>query len=379
MGSLVWKWPRADAVTMTSEPHTPPDGGQFRILDAAFNRLLEALRVIEDQLRFGHCRTQIAAFWQQLRRDAGALRSRLEADAGDFSRYRDVEGDPLRGHPGSGPHRDRGQLLSANISRARESSRSVEETIRTTFPSSTSDAESLRYRIYQLESITIGTLQRSPRLEDRLLYLLVTEELCHGNILETAVAAIDGGASMVQLREKTMEDQRLLALAKQLRQITADGNALLIINDRVDIARLCQADGVHLGQQDLTPHEARQILGPDAIIGLSTHGPEQARGAEMSGADYIGVGPIFLTDTKRHREAVGTEYIQQSKEACGLPGYAIGHVDDETIDEVIDAGATRIAVCTGIIAHPDPQMAARQLHDKLLNCRIREVADESSG
>ena len=379
MGSLVWKWRRDDAVAMTSDPHTAPDAVQFRILDAAFNRLLEALRVIEDQLRFGHCRKQIAAYWQQLRRDAGALRSLLEADAGEFSRYRDVEGDPLRGLPGSGPHRGSGQILSANIGRAREASRSVEETIRSTFPSSTSEAESLRYRIYQLESITIGTLQRSPALEDRLLYLLVTEELCHGNILETAAAAIDGGASIVQLREKTMEDEKLLALARQLRQITADRNALLIINDRVDIACLCQADGVHLGQQDLAPHEARRMLGPDALIGLSTHDSEQARSAEMAGADYIGVGPIFLTRTKRHREAVGTEYIQQSTEACGLPGFAIGHIDDETIDEVIEAGATRIAVCTGIIARPDPQLAARQLHDKLLRCRIREVADESSG
>ncbi|HIO66456.1 MAG TPA: hypothetical protein EYN40_07180, partial [Planctomycetes bacterium] len=125
--------------------------------------------------------------------------------------------------------------------------------------------------------------------------------------------------------------------------------------------------------------EARRMLGPDALIGLSTHDSEQARSAEMAGADYIGVGPIFLTRTKRHREAVGTEYIQQSTEACGLPGFAIGHIDDETINEVIEAGATRIAVCTGIIARPDPQLAARQLHDKLLRCRIREVADESSG
>lgn len=379
MGCLVWEVGTGDPEAMESASQPPGHRSIEQVLDAAFNRLTEALRVTEDQLRFGDlsqiATPPLARRWQQLRRVAGALRQQLEVDSGPLSLHRNVEGDLLRGLPGSGPHGDRNQLIRTNICRAREAARSVEEAIRYFCPPLCGEAEAIRYQIYQLESLTEGILHRGPKLDGRHLYLLVTEELCLGDILETTAAAIEGGASMVQLREKSLGSAQFLQRAQQLREITAERGALLIINDRIEIARLCRADGVHLGQQDIAPHQAREILGPDAIIGLSTHNPQQASAAALAGADYIGVGPIFETQTKRHRLAVGTGYIGEAHQQCELPGYAIGHVDEETIDEVITAGATRIAVCSGIIARPDPRGAAQFLQQKLVECASREVSD----
>ncbi|MGE4601369.1 MAG: thiamine phosphate synthase, partial [Planctomycetota bacterium] len=251
------------------------------------------------------------------------------------------------------------------------------EMIRLILPHLSEEAQEIRHRIYELESISSALMLRGSRLDDRDLYVLLTEHLCHGDILETAIAAIEGGARMVQLREKTLPASQVLERARQLRDITEQRETLLIINDSVEIAFLSGADGVHLGQDDIAPHEARRILGGDAIIGLSTHGPDQAARAAAAGADYIGVGPIFETATKQHRRAVGTEYIHQASEVCELPRYAIGHVDSDTIDEVLAAGASRIAVCTGIIGRRDPAAAARLLCEKLAHQRSPEVIDDA--
>jgi len=369
----VWNWRSEQPVVMEPDTTPAPDSGTLRTLDAAFNRLVEALRVVEDQYRFRHDRVVICGRWQLLRRHVGQLRCQVEDSVGLLAAHRDVMGDRSRLASGGGPHTHRGALIAANVSRAREASRSVEEMMRLILPHLSEEAQEIRHRIYELESISCALTLRGSRLDDRDLYVLVTEHLCHGDILETTIAAIEGGARMIQLREKTLPASCVLERARQLRDITEQREALLIINDSVEIAYLSGADGVHLGQDDIAPHEARRILGGDAIIGLSTHGPDQAARAAAAGADYIGVGPIFETATKQHRGAVGTEYIQQASEVCELPGYAIGHVDSDTIDEVLAAGATRIAVCTGIIARPDPETAARLLCEKLTHQRSQEL------
>ncbi len=351
----------------------------LRVLDASFNRLCEALRAVEDPIRFGDGTDSSAIEWQQLRRRCGSLRALVEEQVGPLALHRGVEVDPLSRSPGGKPHEDRGQWLASNISRAKEAARSVEETLRFVAPQHFAAVEEIRFQIYRLESLCAAQQRRGSRLDGRSLYLLVTEQLCRGDVMETTRAAIEGGVSIVQLREKTMEGGPLLRRARQLRELTRDSDVLLIINDRIDIAHLCDADGVHLGQQDLSPQEARKILGPDAIIGLSTHQPEEAAAAALQGVDYIGVGPIFETNTKQHRQAAGLDYIAAARAVSTLPHYAIGHVDEETVDEVLAAGATRIAVCTGIIDRPDPSAAARNLAAKLSQCQTREVADGTAG
>ena len=129
---------------------------------------------------------------------------------------------------------------------------------------------------------------------DIRLYVLVTSALASGSAEQVTQAALDGGAQVIQLREKEMEGREFLALAERLRALTQAAGAIFVINDRVEIAALTGADGVHLGQGDILPLAARRILGPDAIIGLSTHAPDEAARAAVEGADYIGVGPIHL-------------------------------------------------------------------------------------
>lgn len=343
-----------------------PPGPPFdRGLDAIFNRLAEALRCVEDELRFGGCHTVLARRWKKLRHRTGEIRRAVEAERGPLVLLRDVagEGDGVLG--ASTEHLDRSQLLAANIARAREASRSLEEQLRLISLDLCKGAERLRYDIYQVEAATAGLLHRGGRLADRDLYLLLTESLCSRPIIETTIEAIEGGVRIVQLREKSMSRHKLLDLARELREVTASRDVLLIINDHIDIAELCQADGVHLGQEDVSPADARKILGAEAIVGISTHCRQQAADAALLGADYIGVGPIFPTETKAHRSAVGTDYIQTAQEASELPGFAIGSVSSLTIAEVIAAGARRIAVCTGIIARDDPRAAASFLRDQL--------------
>lgn len=349
-----------------------PDPGSRRLVDAVGNRLEEALRTVEDQLRFRHGLAAAPRRWREVRHEVAELRRALAArggpSAGPSSLARDVGSDP--GHPdraeGAPPTReDAASVLAANVARAREAARSLEEEIRIAAPDLAGTAERLRYRIYSLEAADTGFLHRRHRLHDARLYVLVTTALASGPIEEVTRAAIRGGADLVQFREKEMEGREFLALAERLRSITADEGAILIVNDRVEIAALVGADGVHLGQGDILPSAARRLLGPEAVIGLSTHSPEEAAAAAEQGADYIGVGPIHATRTKEHRRAVGLDAIAAARAATDLPGFAIGSVNRDTVDAVLAAGAERIAVCTGIIAQEDVEGAARDFRERL--------------
>ena len=339
--------------------------GILRTLDAAFQRLTEGLRSVEDPTRF-HLQNQVlAGHWQGLRRKSGKLRQQLETKVGSLAPYRDLGGDPLLEASGMGKHASVRNMLLANLSRCRESARSIEELLRLIDADLSRAMQEIRYGIYAQQQVMEGLLQRGRTLQDRRLYVLVTESLCLGDLYETTAAALRGGASIVQLREKERPSGELLEIARKLRELTLEHDAVFLINDDVTVASLSGADGVHLGQQDLAPREARKVLGPDAIIGLSTHCREQAAAAAPLGADYIGVGPIHETQTKEHREAVGPGYIRVAREATPLPGYAIGRVDHTTIDRVMAAGADRVAVCTGIIAQEDPEAATRHLIERI--------------
>ena len=348
------------------DPSDPDDLSSRRLLDAVGNRLEEALRVVEDQLRFRHGLTAAPRAWREVRHEASALR-RTIAGSDPLPLTRDVASDP--GHPGRTPqvtpHVGSDAVLAANLSRAREAIRSLEEEIRQLDPAAGRTAERLRYRIYALETAALGFITRRDVLADARLYVLVTSALAKGSAEEVTQRAIDGGAQVIQLREKTMPGRPFLALAERIRAITHAAGVPLIINDRVEIARLIGADGVHLGQEDILPLAARRVLGPRAIIGLSTHAPEEAARAAAEGADYIGVGPIHETMTKEHRAAVGLDYIRSAREVCDLPGYAIGRVDATTIDAVLAAGADRVAICTGVIAQEDVRGAAEFFRGKL--------------
>lgn len=173
-------------------------------------------------------------------------------------------------------------------------------------------------------------------------------------------AVLEGGVDIVQLRDKRLEARELLAAAAVVRRRTSEAGALFVVNDRVDLAIAAGADGVHLGQADLPVRVARAQLGPEPLIGLSTHRFEEWGDADPE-ADYLGVGPVFATPTKPGRPAVGLELVNRAAGAVRRPWFAIGGIDQANIAQVVDAGATRVAVVRALTDAPDPSGAAAGL------------------
>jgi thiamine-phosphate pyrophosphorylase len=180
-------------------------------------------------------------------------------------------------------------------------------------------------------------------------------------VVEVAAAAIRGGADVIQLRDKTGATRSLITEASRLLPLARAAGIPLILNDRADVAAAIGADGVHLGQDDLPIAEARRILAPPKLIGLSTHSLEQALAAEPQRPDYIGIGPIFPTPTKPSYGSVGAELIGQARAHVSLPRVCIGGIDRENIHQVLEAGATCVAVVRAVCAAPDPETATREL------------------
>ena len=174
-------------------------------------------------------------------------------------------------------------------------------------------------------------------------------------------AAIAGGVGMVQLRDRELEDCELLRVATRAARVCAKLQIPFIVNDRADIAQASGADGVHLGQTDLPPATARRILGHKAIIGLSTHSPEQIDAAEREPVDYIGVGPIHATPTKPGRPAVGSELIRYASAHCSRPFFAIGGLEPSNVADVTAAGGRAVSVLRYVSRARDPRTAAREI------------------
>ena len=175
-------------------------------------------------------------------------------------------------------------------------------------------------------------------------------------------AALRGGVDIVQLRDKTLDDAGIVEAATTFRAAANEHGALFILNDRPDLVAACDADGVHVGQDDMPPAEARALVGPDRIVGRSTHAPDQgAVAAADRDVDYLAVGPVHATPTKPGRAAAGIEYVRWAAAQVTTPWFAIGGLDAETLPAVTAAGATRIVVVRAIEGAPDPEAAARTL------------------
>jgi thiamine-phosphate diphosphorylase len=187
------------------------------------------------------------------------------------------------------------------------------------------------------------------------VYVITDSRLSLGRRTEDVVqAAIQGGARIFQLREKDFSNEQLLATAHALRNITLACGALLLINDRVDVALEVLADGVHLGQGDMSAQEARNILGPNRIIGISADTPEQARMAEAAGADYVGTGPVYDTTTKADAgPGQGLSLVRTIKAATRIPVLGVGGINAGNARDVAVAGADGIGVVSAIVSQPD--------------------------
>ena len=185
------------------------------------------------------------------------------------------------------------------------------------------------------------------------------------NLPDLLRAAVAGGVDIVQLRDKHLGDEELIAVANAARALCERLGTLLIVNDRPLVAREAGADGVHVGQDDMAVAEVRELVGPDMLIGLSTHSPAEIDTEDAALADYIGVGPVHETPTKPGRPAVGAELVRYAAAHAPVPFFAIGGLNADNLAETIDAGARRAVVLRAIADAEDPQRAARALRNLL--------------
>lgn len=211
---------------------------------------------------------------------------------------------------------------------------------------------------------------------DWSLYVITDARLARGRSHEEVIeAAIAGGATIVQYREKEGPTRKLVDEARSLRELTRRHGVPFIVNDRLDVALAVDADGVHVGQDDLPASIARRLIGPEKILGVSATNLEEALRAEQDGADYLGVGPIFATPTKPDAAPpMGLEGLAEVCRRVSIPVVAIGGINDQNAAAVIEAGADGVAVVSAVVAAPDVAAAARRLREVVEAARARRGA-----
>jgi len=203
--------------------------------------------------------------------------------------------------------------------------------------------------------------ERRARLAAARLYLVCDSKPGGRELTGVLRAAIAGGVDIVQLRDKRLSDEELTAVTRAAGALCGDRGVLLIVNDRPHVAVDAGANGVHVGQEDMPVEQARRVLGPDMLIGLSTHSPAELQAADPELVDYIGVGPVHVTPTKPGRPAVGLELVRHAAAHARVPFFAIGGIDHRNLPEAIAAGARRVAVVRAIANAAEPEQAARAL------------------
>jgi thiamine-phosphate pyrophosphorylase len=338
------------------------DGQILRLFDASLNRLREGLRVCEDCARFVLNDQPTTEALKQIRHDVAAATAPLAALAIGL---RDTPGDvgTLLSTPAEQRRADLLAVVTAAGKRTGEALRSCEEYAKVLDPAAARVLEACRYRWYAAEQRLVLQLA-APDFSPVRLYVLITESVCKRPWQEVAEAAIAGGADCLQLREKGLDGGPLLERARWLVARCHRHGVLCIINDRADVAALSGADGVHVGQTDLPVTEVRKLLasgGRSGLVGVSTHCMEDARRAVADGADYIGVGPVFPSQTKPRAILPGLDYASAVASQINLPAVAIAGITAENLPEVLATGIKAVAVTSAVTASPDPQAATATL------------------
>lgn len=329
----------------------------YRILDANLDRAREGLRIVEEWCRFGLNHAAYTDECKQLRQNLASWHT------SEIRAARDTPGDPgtTLSHPQEEQRSSVTQVLQANLCRVQEALRVLEEYSKIDRPEMSAACKQMRYRVYTLESNLMGQ-QRLQKLVRSPLYLVTSPV---ENIVAVVEAALQGGLTLVQYRDKNADDLTRFHLAEKLCHLCHRYDALFLVNDRVDLALAVDADGIHLGQQDLPIAVARQILGSNRIIGRSTTNPEEMRRALEEGADYIGVGPVHETPTKAGKAAAGLEYVRYAVEHATVPWFAIGGINAENVDAVVAAGGQRVAIVRAIMEAPNPTQVTRTVMSQL--------------
>jgi thiamine-phosphate pyrophosphorylase len=343
------------------------------MIDANLNRSSEGLRVLEDVARF---LLNDAALRQRLRTLRHDLAQETKSLRVGLLSQRDSEHDV--GHPYPIPPAEKElnmnttslqgllDLVTANAKRVEESLRVVEELAKLPHISSmlnSASFEQARFALYNLERDLISRISRRDKIERMPgLYVILDRQFLVGrDEVDIARQIIDGGARVIQLRDKQSKKRDLLLIAQKLKELCSQAGVLFIINDYLDLAIAVDADGLHIGQEDLPLPVVRRELSIDKIVGCSVTTLSEAKKAQNEGVDYIAVGSIFPTTTKKGATVVGVDILKELKRTVSVPLVAIGGINQNNVDEVVAAGADAIAVISAILGEEDVKVAVQGL------------------
>ena len=341
----------------------------LRIIDANLNRLSEGLRLLEDLARFQFNDANLTQQLKNMRHDLirGDLifnQQLIQARNATSDVGMDIE------VPGEEKQRELPAMVIANARRAQQSIRVLEELSKlpdTPLKLDSGKFQQTRFELYTIEQDLLSRLLRQDKTKHIAgLYVIIDTQALKGHThLDVANQIISGGAKIVQLRDKLLSKKELLPIAHHLRNLCAEQNVLFIMNDYLDIALAVDADGLHLGQNDLPIKVARQLLPIDKVLGGSVTTVEQAITLESERADYIGVGSMYPTKYKETATVIGLERLRQIRQITSLPLVAIGGIDKNNVTEVMAAGANSVAVISAVLDAESPEEATQQLVERI--------------
>lgn len=323
----------------------------YRLLDANINRVSEGIRVIEDCLRFVYDNKNFSKILREKRHILRKLFIHLDDK---FLEARNTAADvgvKISQESELDKKSSTKILLLSNFKRIQEGLRSLDESCKVIdLYVISKEIEKLRYSFYTLEKEVLQSIKNPIPLG---IYGITAENFSNGKTnVQVVEEMIKAGIKIIQYREKSKSLREKLEEAKILCELCKKNGVLFIVNDHVDIALMVDADGVHVGQEDMPVEDIRALLGPKKIIGLSTHSPEDAKIASTKDIDYIGVGPIFPTTTK-DKKPVGLEYLEYVEKNITLPYIAIGGIKLSNLHEISNRGAKRVALVSEIVGADD--------------------------
>jgi len=332
-----------------------------QIIDANLDRAREGLRVLEDWARFALGRKDLVKSFKNFRQILGKHHLNVYKDSRNFVN------DKCAGlsHPEQLKRNNTSSIISSNAARVQEALRVIEEFSRDHNQNLCKLSSEIRYEIYNLEIVLLkaqsnNSLRKILRAND-LYFIAIDDE----DLFKKIKNILEGGVKIIQLRLKKGKDTDNLKFARKVRELCNHFGALFLINDRVDLALACKADGVHLGQDDMDIKSARNILGFSKIIGISANNESDIKKAIKDGCDYLGIGPVFTTTTKKEKVPLGIDTLKLLTKDITIPWFAIGGIKQENISLLRANNIRKVAMISDLINSKNPKEKAIMIINSL--------------
>ena len=332
-----------------------------QIIDANLDRAREGLRVLEDWARFALGRKDLVMSFKNFRQTLGKHHLKIYKDSRNFI------ADKCAGlsHPEQFKRNNVSSIICSNSARVQEALRVIEEFTRDHNQNLCKISSEIRYEIYNLEIVLLEAhsnyLLRKVLKENDLYFITLDTD----NLFEKIKNILEGGVKIVQLRCKQGKDSDNIKFAIKVKELCNEFGALFLINDRVDIALACKADGVHLGKDDMDIKSARSILGFSKIIGVSANNELDIKKAIQDGCDYLGIGPVFATTTKKDKHPLGIDTLKSLTKDISIPWFAIGGIKEENISLLKENNICKVAIITDLINSKKPKEKAIMIINSL--------------